>query len=345
MSQIVSSVFMNTTIQISIRKSPIPIIWLDTSIISYMTQWKHKIGKLDQKKLDRVSKLYDQIYDSTRAGNLICPLAEQEAEIWVERDKWLDTMHSLTFGIKTAARQSIHDKQFYAFMNAYVKQQTEVPLDYKEAFLADPVKDLKDSLKAPVYVYVKSPILFGEDYAKNQKIILLNSLNEQRRKNVESRISFKQQLEAEYMGELQALLILKNQFLTGQFKNEHEQLNAVFGAINLNGQLRMWEDCSGKTNDFDGLVQFYKSQHYRSMPYTNISCNLTAKLMIDKQDIRTGDNMDINHVSTLMPYSDLFITDKAMSSFVRIKKFDKEYNTRICYIGDTKDIDSFFATL
>ena len=147
------------------------------------------------------------------------------------------------------------------------------------------------------------------------------------------------------MGELQALLILKNQFLTGQFKNEHEQLNAVFGAINLNGQLRMWEECSGKTNDFDGLVQFYKSQHYRSMPYTNISCNLTAKLMIDKQDIRTGDNMDINHVSTLMPYSDLFITDKAMSSFLRINKFDKEYNTRICYIGDTKDIDSFFATL
>ena len=132
-----------------------------------MTQWKHKIGKLDQPKIDRVSKLYDQIYNLTRAGKLICPLAEQEAEIWVERDKWLDTMHSLTFGITTAARQSIHDKQFYACMNAYIKQQNEVNLDYKEAFHADPVKHLKDSLKAPVYVYVKSPILFGEDYVKN----------------------------------------------------------------------------------------------------------------------------------------------------------------------------------
>jgi hypothetical protein len=292
-----------------------------------MTQWKHKIGKPEQTILDRVSKLYDQIYASTCAGKLICPLAEQEAEIWVERDKWLDTMHSLTFGIETAARQSIHDKQFCAFMTV------------------DPVEDLRDALKGPVYVYVKSPILFGEDYAKDQKKTLLNSLNEQRKRNVESGIGFKEQLEAEYMGELQALLILKNQFLAGQFKDEHEQINAVCGAMNLNQQLRMWEECSGKSNDFSGLVQFYKSQHYRSMPFTDISCNLTARLMIDKQDIRSGDNMDMNHVSTLMPYSDLFITDKAMSTFLRRKKFDKKYNTKICYIGDTQDIDTFFAGL
>ena len=107
----------------------------------------------------------------------------------------------------------------------------------------------------------------------------------------------------------------------------------------------MWEDCSGKPNDLSGLIGFYKSQHYRSMPFTDISCNLTARLMIDKQDIRSGDNMDINHVSTLMTYSDLFVTDKAMSTFLRKKRFDRKYGTRICYIGDTQDIDSFFAGL
>jgi hypothetical protein len=172
---------------------------------------------------------------------------------------------------------------------------------------------------------------------------LLESLNEQRKRNVESGIGFEEQLEAEYMGELQALIILKNQFLSEQFKKEHDLINAAGGAINLNRQLWGWEKCSGKANDFSGLVQFYKSQHYRSMPFTGISCNLTAKLMMDKQEIRSGDNMDINHVATLMPYSDLFITDKAMSTFLRKKNFDKKYNTNICYIGDTQKIDSFFA--
>lgn len=333
------------TIQVTIQKSPIPIIWLDTSVISYMTQWKHKIGKLEQTMLDRVTKLYDQIYDATRAGKLICPLAEQEAEIWVERDKWLDTMHSLTFGIETASRQSIHDNQFYEFMTAYAQQKSEVSLDYKDAFLADPVEDLMEALRNPVYIYVKSPILFGKDYVKNMKMTLLASLNEQRKRNIESKIGFEEQLEAEYMGELQALLILKSKFMAGEFNDENEQINAACGAINLSQQLRMWEDCSGKSNNLSGLMDFYRSQYYRSMPFTDISCNLTARMMTDRQDIRSGDNMDMNHVATLMPYSDLFITDKAMSTFLKKRRFDEKYSTRICYIGDTQEISSFFAGL
>jgi hypothetical protein len=181
---------MNMAIRVIIKKCPVPIIWLDTSIISYMTRLKHKIGKSEQTMLDRVSRLYDQIYEATRAGKLICPLAEQEAEIWVERDKWLDAMHSLTFGIETATRQSIHDNQFMAFMTAYAQQKNEVNLDYKDAFLGDPVEDLRNALRNPVYIYVKSPILFGEGYAKNTKKTLLASLNEQRKRNLESKIGF-----------------------------------------------------------------------------------------------------------------------------------------------------------
>jgi hypothetical protein len=310
-----------------------------------MTQWKHKIGKLEQPTLDRVTKLYDHIYDAARAGRLICPLAEQEAEIWVERDKWLDTMHSLTFGIETAASQSIHDNQFLAFMTAYTQQKNEVGLSYKDAFLADPVEDIREALRNPVYIAVKSGILFGENYVKDMKKRLLASLNEQRKKNVESKIDFMQQLEAEYMGELQALLILKNQFLSGEFKDENEQINAVCGAINLGQQFRMWENSSGKSNDLSGLIGYYKSEYYRAMPFTDISCNLTARMMTDRQNIRSGDNMDMNHVATLMPYSNLFITDKAMSTFLKKRRFDAKYGTRICYIGDTQEIDSFFAGL
>ena len=96
--------------------------------------------------------MFDQIYNLTRAGKLICPLAEQEAEIWVEPDKWLDTIHPFTLGIETAARQSICDKQFWAFIDAYAQGQNKVRLDYKDAFLADPVEELRDVLKGPLYV-------------------------------------------------------------------------------------------------------------------------------------------------------------------------------------------------
>jgi len=329
-------------IQITIHKSPIPIVWLDTSIISYMTKWKHNLGKMDKTNLTRISSLYNQIYEMTRAEKILCPLAEQESEIWVQRDKWLETIHSLALGIRTAARQTIHDSQFYRFMDAYVKKEDEIVIDYKDAFLDDPVKELKETLKLPVYVYVKSSILFGEDYARNLKNNILESVNAQGKKNIKSGITFEKQLEAEYMGDLQALIIQRDQVLSGQFKDEWDKANAISGVMKLYQQLQMWENCSGKANDLSGLIGFYKSHYYRSMPYTDLSCNITANFMINKQDIRSGDYMDINHVATLMPYSDLFITDKAMSTFLKKKGFDKKYNTAVCYIGDTKAIESLF---
>ena len=109
------------------------------------------------------------------------------------------------------------------------------------------------------------------------------------------------------MGLLQALLKSKQKFLSGQFENEDEQYNVTCGVINLNMQLMKWENLTGKPNDHEGLINFYKSQHCRAMPYNNLSSHLAAKAMIDKQPIRSGDKMDINHVSTLMPYSDIFI--------------------------------------
>jgi hypothetical protein len=68
-------------------------------------------------------------------------------------------------------------------------------------------------------------------------------------------------------------------------------------------------------------------------------------MMTDKQPIRSGDPMDIKHIYTLMPYSDLFITDKAMSAFLKSKEYDKKYNTQVCYIGDNDQMKDFFQNL
>lgn len=332
-------------VKVKIRKSTVPIIWLDTSIITNIAQWKHDLCSLDKIQEERISKLYDQIYEYTRAGKLICPLAEQEAEIWVERDKWLDTMNLLSLGIETEALQAIHDKQFHIFMKASVDKDREVILSYDDAFHSDPVEELMETLSDPFNVNVKMPILFGEDFQKRLKQNLLNELNEQRKRNVQAKVPFETQLEAEYMGELNALLILKKKFISGNWIDEEEKFNSICGAINLNRQLEMCASLTGKAQDYEGLIGFYKSQYCRSMPYTNISCNMTARIMIDKQPIKSGDMMDIKHASTLMPYSDLFVTDRAMSAFLRNRKFDELYNTTVCYIGDTGIIDAFFGSL
>ena len=331
--------------KVKIIKSEIPIIWIDTSIITVMTQWKNDLCRLDSVKEERISKLYNQIYDNTRKGKLICPLADQEQEIWIERDKWLDTINTLSLGIESLALQSIQDNQLCIFMKSFIKNEQEIILSYKNAFHSDPASELKEALTERFIITVNKPVLFGEDYQRSLKAKIHNALNDLREINVKSNVSFEEQLEKECLGELEALISLQKQFLSGQFKNDEERNNATWGSINLNMQLEMWESISGKSLDFSGLIGFYKSSYNRGMPYTNLSSNLFAHSMTDKQPIRSGDMMDIQHISTLMPFSNIFITDKAMSTFLRKRKFDKQYQTTVCYIGDTEIIDKFFSNL
>lgn len=328
-----------------ITKSPVPIIWVDTSIITVMAQLKHELCNLQPIQEKRISWLYDHIYALTRAGKIICPLAEQEAEVWAQRKKWLETIHSLTLGIKALSEQSIHDSQFFAAMKAFVANEEVIQISYQDIFHSDPVKKIKEALSNHFYITVQGDILFGEEYQRNHKKKLLSTLNAQRERNVESKISFEQQREAEYLGNLDALLIQLKQFYTNTFDSEDDQFNATCGVITLSSQLKMWEECSGKSFDIPGLTTFYKSPYYRNMPLSILSCNLYAKMMIDKQPIRSGDVMDAKHIYTLMPYSDLFITDKAMSAFLKREYFNIKYNTEICYIGDIDQIDEFFQNL
>lgn len=329
----------------NITKSPLPIIWLDTSIITVMTQWKHKLCQLQPIQEKRISWLFEEIYNLTRAGKIICPLAEQEGEVWAKRKEWLDTIHTLTLGIETLSELSIHDSQFLAAMKGYVANDDKVEISYRDVFHSDPVQEVEKALRQPFYITIQGSILFGEEYQRNKKEILLNKLNAQRERNVAKNVSFGEQLEAEFKGNLEAFTVQLKQFYTNSFEEGDEQFNSTSGTIIFNNQLRMWESCSGKSCDIQGLKKFYHSAYYRNMPLVDLSSNLYARMMTDKQPIRSGDPMDIKHIYTLMPYSDLFITDKAMSAFLKSKEYDKKYNTQVCYIGDNDQMKDFFQNL
>ena len=332
-------------IKVQVVKCEMPIMWLDTSIINLMTQWRHKLCRLDSSREQRISGLYNAIYKATRKGRLICPLAEQEGEVWVERDKWMETINTLSLGIEALDLLAIHDNQFRIFMRAFVQKQNSATVSYKEAFDDDPVDDLKEKLRQPFFITVNSPLLFGEAYRKKLKNNLHQTVDAQRVRNVKENVTFEQQLEKEFLGDIEGLSNLVSRFPTGQFKDEEDQFNATCGAVNLGNQLFMWKNVCGHPEGLEGLMTFYRSSYYRAMPYTNLSCNLFARMMTDKQQIRNGDPMDIKHVSTFMPFSDIFITDKAMSTFLRKRKLDEQYGTTVCYEGDTQIISEFFSRL
>lgn len=334
--------YMNNFPQFKIEKSPLPIVWIDTSIIIDMTRFKHNFGSLSSVQKKRISWLYEQLYNLARSGKILCPLAEQDLEVWAERDKWFDTIHSLSLGIEALPEQGIHDSQLYATMRAYLKNESVVNLSYLDIFESDPVAEIREVLRSQFFVTVEGDIIFGSQYHKNKKIELLEKLNKQRERNVNSRISFRNQLQKERLGSIQALMISLDRYVRNSFDGEDDEFNSVFGVIELGKQLKIYEEMSNEEFKLNGFLEFYKSSYYENMPITDLSSNIYAKMMTDKQAIRSGDIMDAKHIYTIMPYSDLFVTDKDKSAFLKRNGFDKKYNTKICYIGDLEIIEEFF---
>lgn len=47
----------------------------------------------------------------------------------------------------------------------------------------------------------------------------------------------------------------------------------------------------------------------------------------------------------MLPFVDMFITDKQRKVQLHKLSFNEEYKTKVCYVGDSKDIEEFFDSL
>jgi hypothetical protein len=164
---------------ISIKKSPVPIIWIDTSIIINMTLLR--LGrKLDQIQKQRTEFLYGAIMEATREGKLICPLGDQDEEIWVEREECLNTINKLSLGIDTDSSLAVQQKLFERFVEAYITEEEHIDLDYSVLFYEDPVEEMGKILASRIYVATNPPLIGGPEKTKSTKRKMLQHLNKVR---------------------------------------------------------------------------------------------------------------------------------------------------------------------
>jgi len=327
---------------IEVEKSKIPIVWLDTSVIINITIFKENPNKLQEPQRSRIELLYKLVLEYSQAGKIICPLADQEGEVWINRKEWMNTIRELSLGIECLSLKEIQDKQLHKAMNSYFLKEESIVLSYLDAFDSDPAEEMRDVLREGMFLTIESDIFLGADFRRETNDTTLKLLNEQREKNVALGINFETQFLSEVDGEIKEIIKMAHELQNGEAGNEREAFNKLGASINLHQQLHAWEHITGQKNDIDGLISFYSSSYNINCPYVDLSCSLTAKIMIDPQPIKSSDPIDINHISTLMPFSDLFITDKPWRTYINNRGYDKKYGTNVHYIGDTDAINKFF---
>lgn len=323
---------------IKMNRCPIPILWLDTNVVIDMTKYREN-AELKDLQRDRVSKLVNVIYQKTRSGKLLYVEGDQDEEINSLNKEAHKTQSFLSMGIKLQYRKAIHDEQLLAFMDAYINNQDTVILDYRDAFYSDPVEELKDRNSGYLNGLIIS--VHGEVTEKeirertHRKEMILEQLNELRQTLIDSGVTYEQQLQQEYTGVVQAVRVviekMRDKIMKGLTISieDYDQISIITELERIWGQV---------TDSREGLIKFLQSDCYKQIPYVDIGSKLLAKIVTSITPVVSGDSMDVDHISTVLPYSDIIVTDRKMKNRIIQLGLDKKYETKVFCLNDIENI-------
>lgn len=304
-------------IDIRIEKCPIPIILLDTSVLLKLALLK--LGRLSDVERPRLQRLRDQIYSLTRAGKLLCPEAGQPLEVWAGRSEFMDILDELSLGVSTREKRGIENVQVERLMASYIEREKSVTFRYTDAFVSDPIRMAQEALTSRYIVTVDMGLLATVDRIKSERRGIHTEWEALRKRCAEEGIKYEEQLQREKFGWIKSII-----------------------SLNVCDLIYIWDLQGGQPKGIEGLMNFLYSPYFSSAPSVEISSTLVARLMVGATPIAHGDAMDIDHISSMLPYADFLVVDRRMKNAVRSLRLDSKYNTEVCYIGDSDEIDSFF---
>jgi hypothetical protein len=330
-------------VQFQIDKCPIPIIWLDTSVIVDLT--KLRLGGLNgdiPKK--RLSQLQKSLCDLTSAGKLLCPKAGQPNEIWKKRSDFLATIDELSLGISTCPKPVIEEIQTQQLMAAYIAGTRLVTLTYTDPFIDDPVDRLERAYLSNYIVAVDTPPTTARiTEIKSRHDSIFEDWKKLRETCVKQSVTFDQQLKVERAAGMRMTLSMARDCFAKLCRGERVTAEEMSSFLYIQRLTHTWNRLRGRPKGLKGLVRFLYSPYCQVVPAVSINEALTARLVTEKgRDIQPGDAMDVEHISSILPYANLMIVDKGMKNIVHALRLDERYRTTVCWIGDDDELRDFF---
>lgn len=329
--------------EVLINKSPIPIIWLDTSAVIRLTKYRVK-EYLPELEYKRYSELYQLIYKKVRERKLLCPKADQLEEIelgnrLVEECEKTNTLLSL--GIRFVHRGQIESTQRQQFMKSYIEEKTKIQLDFRDIFFKDPIEEINN--RSPFIISAWGPTSTEQiDKNKSNKRITIEKIEELRQTLIAQGVSYEEQLKEEYKGIIHAYISVLEEWRNIFASKKEPTIDEFFRFQLISEPLLEWERYHGIPRGYEGLLQYYLSDVYRKIPNIDISCRLMSGLVTSETPIKSGDIMDVDQLSSIIPYVDYVITDKIMRNKVIQLEIDQEYNTKVWCM---RDFDSIIEEL
>ena len=89
-----------------------------------------------------------------------------------------------------------------------------------------------------------------------------------------------------------------------------------------------------------GVVKFLTSSQFESAPFISILASLRAADIVNFPSAAPKPSLhaDFTMAATVLPYTDVFATDKHLAELIKQKRLDTEYNCRVYRMNQEEDL-------
>jgi hypothetical protein len=327
------------------------VIYLDTSTVSHMARAKAR---------DDVESQYFKLYEALRratARNLIaCPgstIVETEAEFSSLSDTIVEMSRHLS---DPGLHHELHVKeaQLFRALERFLvgtPPQLELAPPWRDAFEGD--VDVWHST-FHVIVNMRTPEEFV-DSARAAKDATLPQVEEAYRAYDRDGFTFEQMVNVEVRGFAEAVRITGRAMIAariaytqGRITDANVWWPSTFDKIAMAIQHHL--QCE-QDDSYRKAIDFLLGPHASLIPIANISGRLHAALAMlcrgpAPRRPKPGDQYDIEHMATFLPYVDVFIADTAMAALANQNHLliGEPFQTKIQSLGEN-DIPAFIDWL
>ncbi len=322
------------TVTVTTEKSTAPMLWLDTSVLVDFAKIEkgEQVEKLRAKRLTRLRKVVRQ---AVRDEKLVCPEWDQTNEYEAKRLEAdiRRVVTDLSCGAHRIPYAGVKDQQILIGMRAYLAAADSMHIPADIHFYDHPLKAVREAKQNRYIVEAQmhKPREWIEK-ATRDKLAIQDANEELRQAYTAKEQTFEQQLGLERIGESDAMIRMMGEYMH-IVRAGGVDFWKYMGVEGFIRQIDAWRATGGPGADdptaLAGLYSFMRSPYHWELPIQDVSCRLSADLIVKHFPIKSGDNYDIQHLATAIPVAHYVVADKAMVDRCERLGIGKKWNTRL----------------
>lgn len=321
-------------VTVTFEKSTTPMIWLDTSVLIDFA--KIQVGEnIESVRAERLSRLWVAVRKAVRDEKLICPEWDQANEFEAKRfEKVLPAIVTdLSCGAHCEPYAGVKDRQIFIGLKAYSENADAMHIPTNIHFSNDPLEAIREAKRKGYIVDAELPkVTEWIEKAKQDKFATQEAVEELRQAYTAQVQTFEQQLALERFGQSDSMMAMVDEYM----KLRREGKVTFWKQMGVDGfflHMEAWRRFGGPSGDLEtdvaALYSFMRSPYYWELPLLDISCRLSADLVVKHFPIRTGDSADIQHLSMAIPVAHYVVADKAMVDRCERHGIGEKWNTKL----------------